>query len=250
MIQSIDRAIEILDILAANSPETVSASMLAQQLGLSQQTVGNILRELYSLRLVSQDTSRKYRLGSHCFYLGQAADHWHDLRKSSNAILKELRDDTQCTVFLGTIENDTLLCLSILNPEDNFFTPPEQRWMDQLHSTACGRLIVALMPTEERRRLFKRIIRRQVTRETVTDVGKLDRLCGEIAEKQYALIQNESVEGVWSLAVPVRSMNGELIAGLSLSNNMSVYDDTPLQKRLELLMAAAARIGVAVSFPK
>lgn len=250
MIQSIDRAIEILDILAESSPDTVAANVLAQRLKLSPQTVGNILRELYSLRLVSQDSSRKYRLGSHCFTLGQAADHWQALRKASNPILKELRDATKCTVFLGVIENDTLLCLSILNPEDNFFAPPQQVWMDQLHSTACGRLIVALMPPEERRRLFKRIIRRQFTSKTVTDVEKLECLCGEIAENQYAEIQNESVDGVWSLAVPVRSLNGELIAGLSLSNVMSVYDNEPLQKRLELMMAAAARIGVAVSFPK
>ncbi|MGN0867868.1 MAG: IclR family transcriptional regulator [Oligosphaeraceae bacterium] len=248
MIQSIARAVDILDMLAEYTPETVSASTLAQRLNLSPQTVGNILRELYSLGLVSQDSSRKYRLGSHCFFLGQAADHWQTLRNASNPILKELRDATKSTVFLGVVENDRLLCLSILNPEDEFFSLPPQLWMDQLHATACGRLLVALMPAEERRRLFKRIARRQITQKTVTDVDTLNSLCKEIAEKQYAEVQDESVEGTWSLAVPVRSMTGELIAGLALSNRMAAYDDTPLETRLELMMGAAARIGVAACF--
>ena len=94
MIQSLDRAIKILDILAERSPETVSPSALAQRLGLSPQTVGNILRALYAQGMVSQDGSRRYRLGSHCFYLGQVADHWQTLREQSRPILKELRDAT------------------------------------------------------------------------------------------------------------------------------------------------------------
>ena len=250
MIQSIARAVDILDLLAKSTPETVSATTLAQRLELSPQTVGNILRELYSLGLVSQDSSRKYRLGSHCFYLGQAADHWQSLRNAGNPILKELRDATKCTVFLGVMENDRLLCLSILNPQDEFFAPPPQLWMDQLHATACGRLLVALMPAEERKRLFKRIARRQITNKTVTDVEKLTCLCKEIAERQYAEVQDESVEGTWSLAVPVRSMTGELIAGLALSNRIALQDTLPLETRLELLMGAAARIGVAACFNK
>ena len=120
MNQSLDRAIEILDILAEASPQTVAARSLAERLSLSPQTVGNLLRALYARGMVSQDASRRYRLGPHCFYLGQAADHWQALREKSRPMLKELRDGTGSSVFLGVIENDKLLCLSLLAQGDSF----------------------------------------------------------------------------------------------------------------------------------
>ena len=248
MIQSLDRAVKILDILAECSPETMAPSTLAQRLGLSPQTVGNILRALYAQGMVSQDGSRRYRLGSHCFYLGQAADHWQTLREKSRPILKELRDMTGSSVFLGVIENDKLLCLSLLQRGDDFFRFPPQHWTDQLHSTASGRLLVALMDAESRRRLLRRIQRRQVTSQTVTDIAQLEELCERIAEAHYAEVKNESVEGTWSLAVPVTTPNGEVLAALALSDHQTAYGQMDLKSRLELLFAAAARIGVATTF--
>ena len=247
MIQTLDRTVKILDLLAESTPATVAPSLLARQLGLSPQTVGNILRELYAQGLVSQDSSRRYRLGSHCFYLGQAADHWQALREKSRPVMKELRDATGSSVFLGVIENDKLLCLSLLGREDQFFTFPPQHWTDQLHSTASGRLLVALMDAESRTRLLKRIRRRQITSQTVTDAAKLEELCEEIAATHYAEVRNESVEGTWSLAVPVKSLDGEVLAALALYGDLPDYPQMTLQYRLELLYAAAARIGVAVS---
>ena len=247
MIQSLDRAIKILDILAECSPATMAPSALAQQLGLSPQTVGNILRELYSQGMVSQDGSRRYRLGSHCFYLGQAADHWQTLREKSRPILKELRDMTGSSVFLGVIENDKLLCLSLLQRDDDFFSFPPQHWTDQLHSTASGRLLVALMDAESRRRLLKRIQRRQVTSQTVTDTARLEELCEGIATTHYAEVRGESVEDTWSLAVPVTSLDGKVLAALALYDNQPEYGKMTLAQRLEHLFAAAARIGVVAS---
>ena len=248
MNQSLDRAIEILDILAEASPQTVAARSLAERLSLSPQTVGNLLRALYARGMVSQDASRRYRLGPHCFYLGQAADHWQALREKSRPMLKELRDGTGSSVFLGVIENDKLLCLSLLAQGDSFFTYPPQHWTDQLHSTASGRLLVALMSPEERKRLLKRIRRRQITSETVTDAARLEALCEEISSARYALVQNESVAGTWSLAVPILDLKGKVLAALALYDDLSNYDRMTLQLRLEQLFAASARIGVALSF--
>ena len=246
-IQSLERAVKLLDLLAESSQETVSPSALAKQLELSPQTVGNILRALYAQGLVSQDSSRRYRLGSHCFYLGQAADHWQTLRESSRPILKELRDTTGSSVFLGVIENDKLLCLSLLQRGDNFFSFPPQHWADQLHSTASGRLLVALMDAESRRRLLRRIQRRQVTSQTVTDTARLEELCEGIAATHYAEVRGESVEDTWSLAVPVTSLDGKVLAALALYDNQPEYGKMTLAQRLEHLFAAAARIGVVVS---
>lgn len=242
LIQVMERAFDILDILA-ESEEPVRASDIAARIGTTTQTAGNLLRSLYGRGMVSQDSERRYRLGPHCFFLGSFADRWRKLRENSQPILRQLRDATGDIVFIGVIENDKLYCLSMLNPSDEYFSYPRQLWAEQLHSTACGRLLMALMPGEERGKLLKRIKRRQLTEKTVTEVARLEKLCAEISESGYSEVIDESVKGTWSLAVPVLTPAGKLLAGLAIAGPAAEYSSVPRGKRLDLLFEAASKIG-------
>ena len=242
LIQVLERAINLLDLLAAES-EPMRAADIAVKLGISQQCVGNLLRTLYHRGMVSQDSDRRYRLGAHCFYLGFFADNWRTLRESSRPLVSELRNKSGDTVFLGTIENDKLFCLSLLSSEDKFFTFPPQFWTEQLHSTACGQMLMALLTAAERQKMLKRICRRQMTEMTITDPEVLETRCAAIAEAGFAEILEESVRGIWSLAVPVIAPNGKILAALSLSGKMDSYKNKSRDERLDMLYDHAAKIG-------
>ncbi|MBR2508453.1 MAG: IclR family transcriptional regulator [Lentisphaeria bacterium] len=242
LIQVLERAINLLDLLAAES-EPVRAADIAGKLGISQQCVGNLLRTLYHRGMVSQDADRRYRLGPHCFYLGFFADNWRALRESSRPLISELRNKSGNTVFLGAIENDKLFCLSLLRNNDKFFTFPPQFWTEQLHSTACGQMLMALLSVAERQKMLKRICRRRMTEMTITDPELLETRCAAIAEAGFAEIKEESVRGIWSLAVPVIAPNGRILASLSLSDKLDSYRDKSRDERLDMLYNYAAKIG-------
>ena len=242
LIQVLERTIDVLDLLAAE-PEPMRAADIAEKLGISPQCVGNLLRTLYHRGMVSQDAERRYRLGPHCFYLGFFADKWRMLRESSRPLVRELRDQTGDTVFLGVIENDKLFCLSLLRNEDKYFTFPPQFWTEQLHSTACGQLLMALLSKEDRRKMMKRIGRRRITEKTITDPAALEERCEEVAEAGFAEVLEESVRGIWSLAVPVIAPNGKILAALSLSGFLDSYKKKSRKERLDLLYDTASKIG-------
>ena len=242
LIQVLERTVDLLDLLASE-PEPMRAADIAERLGISPQCVGNLLRTLYHRGMVSQNSERRYRLGPHCFYLGFFADNWRALRESSRPLLHELRDKSGATVFLGVIENDKLFCLSLLKDKDQFFTFPPQFWTEQLHSTACGQLLMSLLSAGERRKMLKRIGRRRLTEMTITDPAELETRCAEIAKAGFAEILEESVRGVWSLAVPVVAPNGKLLAGLSLAGFLDSYRKMSRNARLDLLYEYAAKIG-------
>ena len=241
LIQVLERAIDILDLLA-ETRVPMRTTDLAEKLGISQQSAGNLLRTLYGRGMLSQDKERRYRLGPHCFYLGSFADEWIKLREVSRSIVYELREKTGCTVFLGALENDKLFCLSLLWSDEPYMSHPPQEWTDQPHSTACGRLLMALLPQEERRQMLKRIYKRQVTDKTITDPELLEKSCAEIAECGYSEIREESFPGIWSLAVPVTTPTGKILAGLTLSAKIAERE-MQSSKFLPLLFDAASRIG-------
>ena len=151
LIQVLERAFDILEMLArGNAP--MRATDIAAELGLSIQTVGNLLRTLYERGYLSQDAKRFYRLGGQCFYLGSYADRWKDLRKAADRVIPELRRETGLLVFIGVIESDKLFCITLDNGNEP--GPPSQRWADELHSTACGRLLLAGLSAEDRKKLL------------------------------------------------------------------------------------------------
>ena len=240
LIQVLERGIDLLDLLVEGP---MRAADIAERLGISPQCAGNLLRTLYYRGMVSQDSERRYQLGPHCFYLGFFADHWRTLRESSRPLVRELRDKSGDTVFLGVIENDKLFCVSILRNEDKFFTFPPQSWTEQLHSTACGQLLMGLLSPDERKKMLKRICRRRMTEMTITDPEALEARCAAVAEAGFAEILEESVKGVWSLAVPVIAPNGKILAALSLSGFLDSYRKRSRSERLDLLYDCAARIG-------
>lgn len=240
LIQVLERAFDIMEMLARrNAP--MRATDIAQELGLSLQTVNNLLRTLYERGYLSQDEKRYYRLGGQCFYLGSYADRWKELRKAADRAFPELCRKTGLLVFVGVIESDKLFCIALKNGGDT--EQPIQKWTDELHSTACGRVLLAALRPEERKKLFARTLRKK-TGKTITDPEKLERICEKIRRQGYAEICGESVERVCSIAVPVRNRKGEIIASLAFSSQETEWRKLSCAEKLELLNRTAAKITV------
>lgn len=245
LIQVLDRAFDLLELLARER-RAMKAAEIAETLRLPPKTVNNLLRSLYGRGYLSQDARRCYRLGPQCFYLGSFADRWKELRKHSARPLRELCDGLPLLGFVGVIENDKLFCVAIRHPEDN---PPdntggeEQKWAEELHSTACGRVLLAALEPGERRKLFARLTRKKNTPATVTAIPELERICETVAAQGFCEIADESVLGVCSIAVPVRSKDGRTIAAVALSGPARNWRLIPNDRKLSLLRKAAGEIG-------
>jgi DNA-binding IclR family transcriptional regulator len=98
-IQSVDRAIEILECLASRGG-CASLSELADDLGLCRSTVHGQLATLKRRGMVAQETNACYVLGIKLFELGTVAISRLDLRTCAGPVLERLVDQFQETVHL------------------------------------------------------------------------------------------------------------------------------------------------------
>lgn len=242
LIQVVDRAFDVLELLA-DSPAPMSATDLAAAMELSFQGTNNLLRTLYRRGYLSQDGKRRYRLGPKCFHLGVSADRWGRLRKASAAPLAELVSGSGMTAFVGVIENDKLYGVAIMKPGEAGISSPPQLWEDELHSTACGRILLAGMPSEERKKLFMRTTRRKITSKTEVSPVILDQLCAEITKQGYAEIKDESRQGISSMAIPLRDHNDNIYAAVALSATDDQWHKIPLTRKINYLKKTASEIS-------
>ncbi len=239
MIQVVDRAFDVLEYLSQRG-EAVGGTELARAMGISIQCANNLLRTLYRRGYVSQDESRNYRLGAQCVYLGSFADRWAGLRRCLDEPMRRLADRSGMTAFSGVLENDRLLCVALRSPEGMLSAPPRQSWWNELHSTACGRVLLASLTAAGRKKLFARSVRGKMTESTVTDPETLESLCQTVAAQGYAEVCGESRREICSLALPLRDSAGRVVAGLAISACGGVWMKTTLETKLDWLRSAAS----------
>ncbi|MEO3752007.1 IclR family transcriptional regulator C-terminal domain-containing protein [Streptomyces sp. B6B3] len=89
------------------------------------------------------------------------------------------------------------------------------------YATSMGRVLLAGLPAGERADRLRRAALPPLTPHTVTDRARLAALLDRVAERGYALVDEELEEGLRSLAVPVRDRAGRVVAAINVSMHAS-----------------------------
>lgn len=238
-MQVVNRTLDLLELLAAENT-LMPTTVLAERLGVSVQNANNLLRVLFRRGYVSQDRSRRYRLGPQLCIFGNATARWERLRKVMEPVLTELNRASGFGAFAGVLENDRLYCFAHILPNGESAPQTQQSWTEELHSTATGRVLLAALSSREREKLFARKTRRKMTLKTVTDPMELAKICQEVRKTGYAEMKEESRDGICSIAVPVRDFSGTVIAGLGLYGPSATWKTTSCEQKKALLESSLA----------
>ena len=238
-IQVVDRALDLLELLAT-ADKPISTTVFAGKLNISVQSANNLLRVLFRRGYVSQDHARHYRLGPQLCVFGDATVRWKRLREGMEPVLKSLNRRSGFGAFAGVLENDRLYCCAHILPGGEPAPLTRQFWTEELHSTAAGRVLLAALSPLERKKLFARTTRRQMTRKTVMDPAELEKICLTVRETGYAEVKEESLAGVCSMAVPVYDFSGTVIAALAVYGPVSDWEKTSHVQKKALLEAGRA----------
>jgi DNA-binding IclR family transcriptional regulator len=214
-VQSVDRAVAILEILARDGEAGVTE--VARELGVHKSTASRLLAALDRRELVAQDTSRgKFRLGVGLLRLAGAAGRGLDLVQESRPVCRALAQEVGETVNLAILSGRAALYLdqvagpAALSPHN---------WAGQripLHATSDGKVLLAYLPEAElAERLATPLAR--FTDRTITAAADFARLLAEVRRQGYGTAVEELEAGLTAVAAPVRNAEGTVVASISAS---------------------------------
>lgn len=111
------------------------------------------------------------------------------------------------------------------------------------YATAMGRVLLAARPKRWLTEYFDRVQIKRFTEWTLVERPELLAAIAAVREQGYALVDRELEPALRSLAVPVRSADGEVIAAMNLSTAAArETPDATLERLLAPLTAAAAAV--------
>ncbi len=241
LIQSVDRAVDVLEYLAERDDGAVTD--LAAALGVHKSTAFRLLAALEARGLVEQVSERgRYRLGFGLVRLAGAAAARLDLVEQSRPVTRRLALEVGETVNIARLEGDAVVNLDQVMGGATVAT---QNWVGQrtpLHATSSGKVLLAAAPPEERTRLLARPLE-VFTPATITDRAVLETELDRSAASGWAATREELELGLNAIAAPVRGRDGTVVAAVSVSGPS--YRLGP--ERFEAVAAAVVAAGDEIS---
>ena len=239
-VQSVDRAITILELLAREGESSVTE--IAAGLGVHKSTAFRLLVTLEAHRLVEQVNDRgRYRLGVGNLRLAGATTARLDLVTEARPVCRQLAVDTGETVNIAVRSETSALYLdqvagsSALQPHN---------WVGQhipLHATSNGKVLLSEMTESELKAAVRELPR--FTDQTITTRPRLRDDLAAVRKAGYAVAVDELEQGLTAVAAPIRNAPGDIIASMSVSGASFRLNGEPLETAVKETIAAAAEVS-------
>jgi DNA-binding IclR family transcriptional regulator len=215
--RTLARGLRLLQLIG-ESEDGAGVSELAQLADLDKGTTSRLLATLRESGWARQDPSdRRYRLAGRALALAHGSSSKVDLRGLATPTLAGLRDEFGETVHLGVLEGGAVLLIDRLQPQTalHVVTAIGQRF--PVSTTALGR---TLMPLEADLPAGATLdtqypIEHATDEPQPTDMARSR--SSEIAIRNYAVDQGETIPDVTCIGAPIRDASGMAIAALSIS---------------------------------
>ncbi|MFT4029417.1 MAG: IclR family transcriptional regulator [Protaetiibacter sp.] len=250
-IQSIDRAVAMLNVIAEAGRAGIVLSAVAAATGVHASTARTILNSLVVHGFVDQDAARRYRLGPAVFELNRRYAAQSDLASVAAPVIRRLWEESRETVHLAVLQGGRRVDLSVLvspqllnvNPmlgarAEMDDTAEESTYANSLFTTAAGKILLLTMSAEERAAHLAEI-GAVVTPKGASSADSVLEQLAAVEEARIATNDEEEVLGVCGIAAPVVDDTGAIRAALCIGYP-SVRKSPEYEARLRQLVVAAA----------
>ena len=216
-IQVLERAFSLLDLLAA-SDEPLSLKQISERSGLHPSTAHRILNDLTIGRFVERPQAGTYRLGMRLLELGNAVKERLGVREAALAPMRDLHKLTHQAVNLSLRQGDEIVYIERAYSERSGMQVVRAvGGRAPLHLTSVGKLFLAHDDPARVRAYAARTGLAGHTRNSITELGKLERELSQVRATGIARDDEELELGVHCIAAGIHDDQGRLIAGLSIS---------------------------------
>ena len=246
LVQSVDRALAVLEILGARGEAGVTE--IAAELGVHKSTAFRLVAVLESRDFVEQLVDRgKYRLGFGIVRLAGATAAQLDLTREGRRTCEELAVDLGETVNIAILDGSRVVNISQVRGVGSITS---YNWVGQatpLHATSSGKVLLAFTPERLRKELLGRELPR-FTESTITDLGALERELAEVERRGWATTTEEYEVGLNAVAAPVRDAEGRVVAAVSASGPSFRLSPQAFDAVAPLVVAAADGLSRRLGF--
>jgi DNA-binding IclR family transcriptional regulator len=241
-VQSVDRAISVLEFLSQNGLTGVTE--IATLLNIHKSTAYRLVATLEARGLVEQDSeTEKYQLGFGLVSLASSVTAEFDIVRRARTVCQELSDETQETVTLTVLEGDEPVVIHQSVASSAVLSADWTGSDTPIHCTAAGKIFLTYMPERRRNRILSRRLE-PFTEHTLVDPNALREQLNEIRINGYGYTVEELEVGLNAVGAPVFTVDRNVAAVVSVSSptaRLPIEDIPAVGERVKVAAAEISR---------
>ncbi|MFW8637015.1 HTH-type transcriptional regulator BhcR [Cribrihabitans pelagius] len=247
-IQALDRALDVLDALAGASGMTLT--QISEQLGQSPATMYRVLATLEARQIVEMEPqTQTWHIGAMAFRLGSAFLRRSSVIERARPVMRELMEATGETSNLGIESGGDVMFVSQVETHESIraFFPPGTT--SPMHASGIGKALLSCFAEDQLTRFLRGRQLQQFTTKTLTAPEALRADLAQIRSRGWSFDDEEKAPGMRCVAAPVYGMQGEVLAGISVSGPAARMPDARISEIGALVKGAAEKLSFGLGAP-
>ncbi|NIZ14086.1 HTH-type transcriptional regulator BhcR [Phaeobacter sp. HF9A] len=243
-IKSLDRAMAVFEFLSER--QGMSLGAIADEMGQSPSTIYRVLVTLEGRALVEFDAEAQlWHIGPRAFMIGARFLRRTSLVDRARPVMRQLMEATGETANLGVEKEGKVLFLSQVETHANIraFFPPGT--LSDMHASGIGKALLAQMDADRLERRLREGLRAFTPSTIVTPQALREDLRNSLA-RGYSYDNEERNIGMRCIAAPVFDVNGEAIAGISVSGPTSRVTAAEIERLGRSVVEAAHALTASI----
>ncbi len=241
---SLARGLIVIQAFTQQSPQ-MTISQLSIKTGLSRAAVRRCLYTLTKLGFAGAEDGSRYSLRPRMLTLSHTYTTSNTLSSAAQPILERMSAALHESFSVATLDGEDIVYIA--RTQVNRVMAVDLHIGSRLpaYCTSMGRILLAYLPAEQLEQYLAKVNLVPHTTRTITSIEKLRLALRNIRRNGYAICDQEYEVGLRSLAVPVYSSSGRVVATLNLSGNAPRLSVLEMQNRfLTPLRNAASELSV------
>ncbi|RYY25398.1 MAG: IclR family transcriptional regulator [Sphingomonadales bacterium] len=239
-IGSLKRVLTMLEAVIADGGRT-SIAALARQVDMPTATAHRQVTTLVAEGYLAPSSGGGYVAGRRLLGLLNILDEKQVVASIAAAVLHDLARRVRSVAQLGTLENDMVTYrIKIGHGASKLFTRVGMQL--EAYCSGIGKVLIAHLPERERELYLATGPFIPLTENTIVEPEALAAELEKVKEQGFAIDNAEISPNLFCVAVPIRRSSGEVIAAISVSQNMTYRHRIPQDELLPMLLAAAETI--------
>ncbi|HEY6795252.1 MAG TPA: IclR family transcriptional regulator [Kineosporiaceae bacterium] len=209
-------ASRVLDVLSAFDADNqrLTLTQIARRADLPLATAHRLVAELEGWQGLRRREDGRYVVGRRLWDIGMLSAVQADLREVAVPYLQDVHATTGETVHLAIRDDLFALYVERIVGRNSVQVLSRAGSRLPLHATAVGKVLLAYAGPQVVQAAL--VSPARVTAYTVTEPGRLHRELTEVGRRGFARTAQEMTPGAWSVAVPVGTASGEVVAALGI----------------------------------
>jgi IclR family pca regulon transcriptional regulator len=240
---SLARGLAVMQTLAQHKRQ-LTVSLISVQTGISRAAVRRCLHTLVKLGFAGSQDQQHFFLSPKVLTLGQASFASTSLAKIAQPVLERLSGVLSESCSVATLQDTEVFYIARAAVSRIMSVDLKVGSRLPAYCTSMGRVMLANLRPEQLDSHLARVVLKPHTDRTVVSVAKLKRILELVNRSGYAIVDQELEIGLRSLAVPIRSSTGEVVAAVNVGCHAQRVSIRDLQTTfLPHLRQAAQEIG-------